>query len=209
MKQIVIFEDDYDLRQSLKILINNTEGYVVLGDYGDCMEAADVVKSIKPDLIIMDIDLPGQSGIDGVRMIKEVRPLTPVIIHTLFEDDNKLFDSLCAGANGYILKNTSYYKLLSALEEVLIGGAPMSPSIARKVVKSFYHNNTDKYNLSGREKEILSWLVKGHSYKMIASECFISIETVRVHIKNIYNKLHVNCGRQAVALVLKDHIITE
>lgn len=207
MKRIVIFEDDHDLRQSLKILLNDTEGFVVVGDYGDCMKAEAIITSIKPDLVIMDIDLPGKSGIEGVRMIKEVSPLTPVIVHTVFEDDEKLFDSLCSGANGYILKNTSYLKLLNALEEVLKGGAPMSPSIAVKVVNSFHHINANKYHLSSREKEILSWLVKGHSYKMIAAECFISIETVRVHIKNIYNKLHVNCGKQAVAIALKDHIL--
>jgi DNA-binding NarL/FixJ family response regulator len=207
MKRIVIFEDDHDLRQSLKILLNGTEGYVVVGDYGDCMKAEAIITSVKPDLVIMDIDLPGKSGIEGVRMIKEVSPLTPVIVHTVFEDDEKLFDSLCSGANGYILKNTTYLKLLNALEEVLKGGAPMSPSIAVKVVNSFHHIGANKYHLSSREKEILSWLVKGHSYKMIAAECFISIETVRVHIKNIYNKLHVNCGKQAVAIALKDQIL--
>lgn len=207
MVTLVIFEDDSKLRHALKVLLDRVENYKVVGDYENCMEAGDIVKKLNPDLVIMDIDLPGQSGIEGVRQIKEASPLTPVIIHTVFEDEDKLFDSLCAGASGYLLKNSTFPELLTALDEVLHGGAPMSPSIANKVLKSFYKPRQNDYQLSPREKEILSWLVKGHSYKMIAADCFISYDTVKVHIKNIYNKLHVNCGREAVALALRDHIV--
>lgn len=207
MVDIVIFEDNRDLRQSLNILLNGIDDYRVVGDYEECTKADEIVRKLHPDLVIMDIDLPGRSGIEGVRMIKEASPLTPVIIHTVFEDEEKIFDSLCAGACGYLLKNSSFAKLLSAIDEVLIGGSPMSPSISRKVMSFFHHGNANKYHLSKREKEVLGWLVKGHSYKMIAAECFISIETVRVHIKNIYYKLHVNCGIEAVAKALSEHIV--
>lgn len=207
MTRIVIFEDDNELRQSLTILLNGIENYKVVGNFEDCLNAKDIAEKLLPDLIIMDIDLPGKSGIEGVRSIKEADPMIPVIIHTVYEDDKKIFDSLCAGASGYLLKNSSFTKLLSAIDEVMLGGAPMSPIIARRVLESFRQNNADKYQLSKREKEILTWLVKGYSYKMIAAECYISFETVRVHIRNIYNKLHVNCGREAVALALKERII--
>lgn len=207
--KIIIFEDDPELRESLKTLLNGIEGYQVAGDYNDCKKACEVVKKLEPDLVIMDIDLPGRSGIEGVRNIKECRPETLVIMHTVFEDEDKLFNSLCAGANGYLLKNTSFTHILNAIDDVLQGGSPMSPPIARKVLNSFHQDpNVQKsYALSPREIEILGCLVKGYSYKMIAAECFISPETVRVHIKNIYNKLHVNCGREAVAIALRNHII--
>lgn len=207
MIRIVIFEDDGDLRESMKALLNGIADYQVAGDYPHCRDARQIVQNVQPDLVIMDIDLPGKSGIEGVYDIKSANPLTPVIIHTVFEDDQKLFDSLCAGASGYLLKNTSLARLLTAIDEVLQGGAPMSPSIARKVMESFHRPTHDMYQLSRREREILGWLVKGYSYKMIGAECFISLETVRVHIKNIYNKLHVNCGREAVVIALREHII--
>ena len=130
-------------------------------------------------------------------------------MHTVFEDDEKLFDCLCAGANGYILKNTSFVNLLEAIDNVLHGGAPLSPSIAKKVLNSFQSNPLVKnsYDLSPRETEILKLLVKGFSYKMIASTCYISLDTVRGHIRNIYTKLHVNCGREAVVKALQDKVV--
>lgn len=207
MVQIVIFEDDNELRKALKDLLNNIDGYHVAGDFGDCLNAENIITDLIPDLVIMDIDLPGMSGIEGVRKIKEKNPLIPVIIHTVFEDQQKIFDSLCAGASGYLLKNSSFAKLLTAIDEVLHGGAPMSPSIAKRVLDSFHEGKKVDFDLSRREIEILGLLVKGFSYKMIARNCNISFETVRVHVKNIYNKLHVNCGREAVVLALKHKII--
>jgi DNA-binding NarL/FixJ family response regulator len=129
-------------------------------------------------------------------------------MHTVFEDDQRLFDSLCAGANGYLLKNSSFIHLLEAIEEVQQGGAPMSPSIARRVLQSFQKDSVkNRFDLSDREKEVLRFLVKGYSYKMIAAACFISLSTVQAHIKNIYTKLHVNCGREAVVKALSDKIV--
>lgn len=207
--RIIIFEDNHQLRQSLKILLDGVEGYQVCGDYGNCEHAAVITDEQKPDVIIMDIDMPGINGIEGLRIIKERRPQTFIIMHTVFEDEERLFQCLCSGANGYILKNTSFVNLLDAIDNVLNGGAPLSPSIAKKVLQSFQSTPAARlqYNLSERETEVLKYLVKGFSYKMIASACHISVDTVRGHIRNIYTKLHVNCGREAVAKALHDKIV--
>lgn len=207
--RIILFEDNEALRQSMKTLLNGVEGYEVVGDFGDCSSAREVVEDLFPDIVIMDIDMPKVNGIEGLRIIKEARPGTAIIMHTVFEDEERLFDSLCGGANGYILKNSSLIKLLEALDEVQHGGAPMSPSVAKKVLRSFQRSSTgrNKYDLSPREIELLQLLVKGYSYKMIASSLFISLATVQSHIRNIYAKLHVNCGREAVVIALRERIV--
>lgn len=206
--RIIIFEDNDTLRQSLKTLINEVDGYMVSGDYENCNNAAAIIEEQKPNVVIMDINMPGTNGIEGLHIIKEKFPETFIIMYTVFEDEERLFDCLCHGANGYILKNTSFSSLIEGIDNVLHGGAPLSPSIAKKVLQSFKTTNSGKvlYNLSERETEILMYLVKGYSYKMIANACFISIDTVRGHIRNIYAKLHVNCGREAVAKALRDKI---
>jgi DNA-binding NarL/FixJ family response regulator len=157
----------------------------------------------------MDIDMPIVTGIEGLQIIKERRPQTYVIMHTVLEDEERLFQCLCGGANGYILKNSSFVHLLEAIENVLQGGAPLSPLIAKKVLQSFQHSTPERlpYRLSDREGEVLKYLIKGYSYKMIANACHISVDTVRGHIRNIYAKLHVNCGREAVAKALRDKIV--
>lgn len=207
--RIAIFEDNARLRQSLRVLLEGVEGYTVCGDYENCDHAAEVMIEQRPELIIMDIDMPGVDGIEGLRIIKEQYPQTYIIMHTVLEDEERLFRCLCCGANGYILKNTSFVHLLEAIENVLHGGAPLSPTIAKKVLESFQHSNAGslKYHLSDREKEVLGYLVKGYSYKMIAGTCHISLDTVRGHIRNIYSKLHVNCGREAVSKALRDRIV--
>lgn len=206
---IVIFEDNSRLRQSLQILLDGVDGYVVNGNYENCDRAAEVVDEHQPDIVIMDINMPGVNGIDGLRIIKERRPQTQIIMHTVLEDEERLFQCLCAGANGYILKNSSFINLLEAIENVLNGGAPLSPPIAKKVLQSFQQSFAGRlqYNLSDREIEILKYLVKGYGYKMIAGNCGISVDTVRSHIRNIYAKLHVNCGREAVVKALRDKIV--
>ena len=205
---LIIFEDNNNLRESLICLFECDERYNLLGGYGDCNTAVDIVCTHKPDVVLMDIDMPGMSGVEGVRQVKEVRPETAVVMYTVFENDEKLFDCLCAGANGYLLKKTTPAKLFDAIEEVVEGGAPMSPSIARKVLNSFNQKrHTGQYHLSQREIEVLQLLVKGHSTKIIGSMLFVSFETVRSHLKNIYNKLHVNCGKEAIAKVLTERII--
>ena len=162
----------------------------------------------KPDVVLMDIDMPGESGIVGVRKIKETRPQTAVIMYTVFEDDEKLFQCLCAGANGYLLKKTPPQKLFEAIQEVMDGGAPMSPSIAKKVLGSFQTRKDNPIDtFVSREIEVLQWLIKGYSIKIIASEMNLAFDTVRSHLKNIYQKLHVNCGKEAIAKALSEHIV--
>jgi DNA-binding NarL/FixJ family response regulator len=206
---IAIFEDNSRLRQSLTILLSGVEGYSVCGGYENCARAAEIMDEYQPDIVIMDIDMPGVDGIEGLRIIKERHPHTYIIMHTVMEDEDRLFQCLCGGANGYILKNTSFVHLLEAIENVLHGGAPLSPPIAKKVLGYFRHSVTGRlqYHLSEREKEVLKYLVKGYSYKMIAGHCHISLDTVRGHIRNIYSKLHVNCGREAVSIALRDRIV--
>jgi DNA-binding NarL/FixJ family response regulator len=207
--RIVIFEDNSRLRESLRVLLDGVDGYTVCGDYGNCEQAAGIMAEKEPDVVIMDIDMPGVDGIEGLRIIKECSPDTYIIMYTVLEDEERLFQCLCGGANGYILKNTSFVDLLEGIGNVLQGGAPLSPPIAKKVLQSFQQSaaNRPRYSLSEREKEILAHLVRGYSYKMIAGHCHISLDTVRGHIRNIYSKLHVNCGREAVSKALRDKII--
>lgn len=205
--RIAIFEDNDKLRESLVALFNGMSEYELAGDYNNCNEAGTIARVYHPDVVLMDIDLPGDSGIKGVRYIKEARPETAIIMYTVFEDDEKLFQCLCAGANGYLLKKTAPAKLIEAIHEVIEGGAPMSPSIARKVLNSFQHGKSIRYDLSSRETEVLQLLTKGYSAKMIAAELSISFDTARYHLKNIYKKLHVNCGKEAIAKVLSEHIV--
>lgn len=205
--KISIFEDNDRLRESLVALFSGQDEYEVTGDYNNCNEAATIARVYQPDVVLMDIDLPGNSGIKGVSMIKEARPQTAIIMYTVFEDSEKLFQCLCAGANGYLLKKTAPAKLIDAIQEVIAGGAPMSPVIARKVLETFQQGKTNKYDLTPREIEVLQLLNKGFSAKMIAAELNISFDTARYHLKNIYQKLHVNCGKEAIAKALGEHIV--
>jgi DNA-binding NarL/FixJ family response regulator len=210
MTTIIIFEDDDQLRDSLVALIgnSNSDDYTVVGNYSNAMEAATIIRRDKPEVVIMDINMPGKTGFDAVREIKEARPQTFIIMYTMFENDESLFSSLCAGANGYILKKTSPFKLFEAINDVMEGGAPMSPSIAKRVLQSFeIKSSAQEYNITPREKDILQLLIKGYSIKIIASELKISFDTARTHLKNIYPKLHVNCGKEAIAKVLRERII--
>lgn len=204
---IIIFEDNDRLRQSLAYLLQSVEDYEVLGDYNNCKDAANIARVYMPDVVLMDIDMPGENGIKGVRIIKEVRPQTAVIMYTVAEDDEKIFQCLCAGANGYLLKKTPPEKIFESIREVVDGGAPMSPSIAKKVITSFQSSNTgNKYGLTERELEVLQRLAKGYSTKAISGELNIAFNTVRSHLKNIYAKLHVNCGKEAIAKILAEQI---
>lgn len=205
---IILFDDNDKLRESLCSLLESDAAYIVIGSYSNCLNAAEAVTQLQPDVVLMDIDMPGISGINGVAAIKTARPLTAVIMYTVFEDDEKLFQCLCAGANGYLLKKTPPSKLFEAIEEVINGGAPMSPNIASKVLNTFREKQTqNKYNLSAREMEVVQLLIKGYSIKLIAAELSIAFDTVRSHLKNIYQKLHVNCGKEAIAKAISEKIV--
>lgn len=206
---LVIFEDNVRLRQSLELLLSVESGFKVTGSFSNCTDVVEQMNHLKPELVIMDIDMPGMSGIEGVKRIKMGFPDIKVIMYTVFDDDNRIFDCICNGADGYLLKNTSPLKLIQALIELAEGGAPMSPFVAQKVFQFFrntQHGN-ESFNLTPREIEILEWLVRGNSYKMIADKSFISIDTVKKHLQNIYHKLHVNCGTEAVVKALQHKIV--
>lgn len=211
--KLILFEDNSRLRASLEILINGENDFNVVGTFPNCNDCAEKVEILKPDLVIMDINMPGMSGIEGVSKIKSKFPEIKIIMHTVFEDDQHIFDALCAGADGYLLKNSSPLQLVTSLKELQDGGAPMSPYVAQKVLSHFRKSkNQDKnededFHLSEREKEILTLLVHGNSYKMISTNLAISNETVKKHIQNIYFKLQVNCGTEAVAKALKYKIV--
>jgi DNA-binding NarL/FixJ family response regulator len=205
--RIAIFEDNNSLRESLVYLLKNLSEYEVVGDYPNSKDAATIARVYKPDVVLMDIDMPEEDGISGVRAIKETNPQTAVIMYTVFEDDEKIFQCLCAGANGYLLKKTSPSHLFEAIQQVMDGGAPMSPLIARKVLNSFQQGRKNRYQLSEREVSVLQLLSKGYSTKMIAAELEIAFDTARFHLKNIYQKLHVNCGKEAIVKALSEHIV--
>ena len=206
--KISIYEDNERLSQLLCMLIEATEGMQLLSSYGDCLEALQNTQLTRPDVIIMDIDMPQKLGTVAVFEIKSKFPEVKIIMHTVFEEDEHLFESLSKGADGYILKKDSPTRLIEAIREVLAGGAPMSPFIATKVLQSFRKQSPkDTYSLTAREIEVLNLVAKGFSYRMISIELDISVETVRRHIKNSYQKLHVQSGPEAVAKAIKEGII--
>lgn len=208
--RLVIFEDNKLLRVSLATLFRTSEEYTLVSTYGNVLDAKAVISHDVPDVVILDIDMPRMDGIAAIPIIKEVNPHISVIMYTQFEDDDKLFSSLCAGADGYVLKKTSPLKLFEAIGEVRKGGAPLSPVVARKVLDFFHRKQKpaqEHYDLTTRETEVLQLLVQGCSVKFIASELDIAFETSRSHLRNIYRKLHVNCGKEAIAKVLAEKII--
>jgi len=205
--RVVIFEDNLLLRESLFQLINGSPGFTCVGAFANCDDIISNIKRTNPDVVLMDIQMPGKDGIEGVKIIKKNFPEIRIIMQTVVEDEERIFASICNGASGYLLKTTTPSRLLQAIVEVYEGGAPMTPAIAGKVLEKFRRQSPpssgELNDLSIREKEILKCLVEGMSYKMIASSCKISIDTVRFHIRNIYEKLHVSSKSEAVAKALR------
>ncbi|TAH42661.1 MAG: response regulator transcription factor [Bacteroidetes bacterium] len=202
MITLALVDDNNDLREGLQITIkDHPEEFECLGAFSNAEDALKAIPDLKPQVVLMDIKLPGISGIDCVRKLKATLPGLDVIMLTIFAEDKTVFDSLCAGACGYITKNASPDEILDAVREVRLGGAPMSPRIARMVVKSF--NNFMTSALTEREKEVLMLMSGGNSYKMTADQLHISHDTVRFHIKNIYKKLEVHSLQEAFAKVKK------
>jgi DNA-binding NarL/FixJ family response regulator len=205
MIYISIVEDDDAIRESLALLIDGTPGYCCISTYGDCETAVKGIEKDSPDVVLMDIELPGMSGIEGVRILRGKMPDIDIIMLTVHKDDKLVFQSLCAGACGYLTKNTTPARLLEAIREVYDGGAPMTTNIARMIVTSF--QITPHSQLTKRETEVLAQLCEGLSYKMIADELCISEKTVHFHIKNIYKKLQVHSSAEAVAKALKERLV--
>jgi DNA-binding NarL/FixJ family response regulator len=197
---VAIVEDDERFRKSVTRWLGGTDGFHCSGSYPNAEEAIKLIPQIKPDVVIMDINLPNMSGIECVRKLKAEHPALQIIMLTVYEDSDLIFKALQAGANGYLLKRSSPDKILEAIMEVSRGGAPMSSNIARKVVQSFQNKGLsfeDQANLTKREEEILSGVVRGLANKEIADELSIAVETIRVHLKSIYEKLHVRCRTEA------------
>ena len=208
--RVSIYEDNAKLRDLLELLIGHTEGFAISGSYPDCNNVKDDINRDHPDVVIMDIDMPGRNGLEGVQLIKEVDVNVRVVMHTVFDDDDRLFSCLTNGADGYLLKKDSWAHLVNAIREVYEGGAPMSPGIANRVLKAFRQSkqtSKNDYHITDREHQVLELLARGFSYRMIGIEFSISPETVKRHLKNIYQKLHVQCGPEAVAKAIRERII--
>jgi DNA-binding NarL/FixJ family response regulator len=201
MVKVAIVEDDKEIREGLAVLINGSEGFQCVAAYSSAEDALSDLLKKKPDVVLMDINLPHMSGIECTRKLKELRPDLSIMVLTVYDDDESIFESLKAGARGYILKKTPPAKLLESILELYNGGSPISSRIARRVVQTFQVLGTsseERENLSRRENEILAYLAKGYRYREIAETLFISIETVRTHVRNIYEKLQVRSRTEAV-----------
>lgn len=210
MIKICIYEDNKQLRDTLSLLIESNAEFKLEEALSNCVNVIADYKKNRPDVILMDIDMPGKTGIEGLIELRSAGFVdVKVLMLTVFDDNDNVFEAVKNGANGYILKKTPPALLLEYIKEAHQGGAPMTSSIATQVLKMFtdiYKQKNDDFNLSEREREVLKYLVKGFSYKMISDELFISIDTVRSHIKKIYEKMHVNSKTEAVALAFKNNI---
>lgn len=203
--RICIVEDDNLIRDGFALLINSTYGFKIVNTYYRCEDAIKNLVSDSPDVVLMDIELPGMNGIEGIARIKKLRPKTNIIVVSVYENDELVFKALCAGAGGYLTKNMQPSRLLEAIRDIQEGGAPMSTNIARMVVASFQKNRNSP--LTARETEVLELLSKGKSYTTIAEQLFVDKETIRTHIKNIYWKLEVHSKAEAIEKAIKERLI--
>ncbi len=212
MIQVAIFEDNKHLRETFALLLNHADGFCCTGAWRDCKNLLANLEATPCDVVLMDIEMPGMNGIEATRLIKQNMPEILVLIQTVFFEDDYIFDAICAGASGYILKSTTPDGYLQAIRDVHSGGSPMTPGIARRVLELFKHNlrpaeNHAEYNLTAQEKKVLQLLVAGKSYKLIAAELFVAIDTIKTHVRNIYSKLHVHSGTEAVSKAIRDRIV--
>ncbi|MFN7116787.1 MAG: response regulator [Saprospiraceae bacterium] len=203
--RVCIVEDDHVIREAFATLIGATEDFDVVATFGNAEDAIQQVETLRPDVVLMDIELPGINGIEGITRIKKIRPKTQIIVVTVYENDDLVFKALCEGAGGYLTKNMRPERLIEAIREVMEGGAPMSTNIARMVVSSFQKNRNSP--LTSRETEVLELLAQGKSYSGIAQQLYVDKETIRTHIKNIYWKLEVHSKAEAIEKAKKERFI--
>lgn len=211
MIKVLVYEDNKSRQEALQLLLGHTADMECVGIHENCAHVLDEVNTTKPDVVLMDIDMPKVNGIEGLKLIRQHARQVHIIMQTVFENDEKIFEAIRAGAHGYFLKKTPSQKLIEGIREVLEGGAPMTPAVARKVLE-MYHEQPSfakeaKFHLTDRELEILSMLVKGMSYKMIANAAGISWHTVNGHFKRIYEKLHVHSALEAVAKAIDQKLV--
>ena len=208
-QSILLYEDNPLLSESIQSMLRLNQEVKLAAAFTNPVDVTSHLQSFSPDLLIMDIDMPGMNGIDAVTKVRSTNKEIPVLMLTVFDDNQHVFDAICAGASGYLLKKHISTKLFSAIEEVLEGGAPMSPSIARMVLSSMQTKFTveNPYQLTPKEKEVLTSLSRGNSYKMIASQFEISLDTVRSHIRKIYEKLHVHSQTEAVSKAINEKLV--
>jgi len=208
--KVAIIEDHHKFRDCLAFLLNNTPGYRCVGSFRTMEEALEKIKFELPDVALVDIGLPGMSGVEGVRILKERYPSLLMLMNTVYDDDERIFDALCAGAAGYLLKKTPPARLLECLKEAMAGGAPMSPEVARRVLSIFREIRPPEkadYQLSPHELRLLKLLVGGHSYKTAAAELGVSVKTISFHLQKIYEKLQVHSKSEAVAKALRNRLV--
>jgi DNA-binding NarL/FixJ family response regulator len=208
--RVAIFEDNKHLRETFTFLLNNAEGFTCTGAYKDCRNLLAMLEVSPCDIVLMDIEMPGMNGIEATKIIKQHFPLVNVLIQTVFFEDDYIFNAICAGASGYILKTTTPEGYLQAIQEVHDGGSPITPGIARRVLELFKNNmqpGSNNYNLTTQERKVLQLLVAGKSYKLIAADLFVSFDTIKSHVRNIYSKLQVHSGTEAVSKAIKDKIV--
>jgi len=208
--EVAIVEDRREIRESLALLIGGTDGFKCSGSYRSMEEALDKLKHHQPHLLLSDIGLPGMSGIEGVAILKELYPDLLILMLTVYDDDERIFDAMCAGASGYLLKKTPPARLLDSLREVASGGAPMSPEVARRVIALFREIRPPEradYELTPHETRLLKLLVQGHNYKTAAAELNVTVHTVSFHLRSIYDKLQVHSKSEAVAKALQNRLV--
>ncbi len=208
--KVLLYDDHSGLRLSIQALLDSEEDMILAAALPHASAVVEDIHRYAPQIVLMDIDMPGISGIEAVRRIRAIDVALPILMLTVFDDSDRIFEAICAGASGYILKNAASEELPNAIRSVLLGGAPMTGSVARKVLQMIpaaRQARQETYRLSKRETETLRLLVKGYSYKMIASELNLSIDTIRFHIKKIYDKLHVHSATEAVSKTLKNNLL--
>lgn len=209
--KVAIYDDNRDRRESLKVLINMQRTMACVGIFKDCTQVLDDIQQCQPDVILMDINMPVISGIEGVKIIRKQYPDIKIIMQTVFEDSEKIFAAIEAGADGYFLKTTATSKIIEGIQEVIEGGAPMTATVAKIVLNKFKEQPKDQqeiFELNEQERTILSHLVNGLSYKMIASTTDFSYTTVNMYIKRIYKKLQVHSATEAISKALKNNLFT-
>jgi len=208
--KVAIIEDERDIREGLAVLINGTAGYRCTGSFRSIEEALEKIATELPEVVLVDIGLPGRSGIEGIALLKQRHPSLLFLVLSVYDDDDRIFNALCRGASGYLLKKTPPARLLESLKEAATGGAPMSPEVARRVIELFREIRPPEqadYQLTPHEVRLLKMLVDGHNYKTAAAELHLSVNTVAFHMRNIYDKLQVHSKSAAVSKALRNRLL--